>query len=496
MPRFSSSSSVKVYQIVFSLILLAVMWSAVRSMMFGAQFSVKMLVAAILGIAFVLVLDDKYWILSAFLFGFYETLPMVKFTGAELGSLILVSTCFVRRTIHRDVAVRARPILFYSALPFMIWMCIVWSQNPVGMYILGSSSMGGRFYFKVILAFLSLWCLSTMAFGEKDCKRLCWAMALGIVTFVFRGYLFGHGMNVVAEDSVHYRFIRLSFVAPLFLCRFSAPELLSSRWPLVGFLSCLGLCVYSGNRTAAMRPVLTGVLAPFFLRRDRTKTFGLFVCAAIVLAVVVAGHGTVWRLPFSIQRSLSFLPGKWDRKLDRAGFNDVFRSELRYWARQHIRRDPWFGDGGFSLDSEDMRWAMFNRTGFDANIAGHVISRNWHNVWLGMAADFGIPLSVAWALFVAVLLVEGFRHTRHLVSNSWRQTMYLYFYLLILIEFLNFFFNGGHTSLTSQQFFLWAGLMTAVKNGSVFEFPDFETVGRERETTVLTNFPESARAIR
>ena len=181
----------------------------------------------------------------------------------------------------------------------------------------------------LLLAFLSLCFFSTMAFKERECRLFCWATSLGYLAFVFRAYLFGGGMDVFESGGTHYQFIRLTFVAPIFLSRFTAPELLASRWPLIGFLLCFGLSIYSGNRTAGMRPVLAGVLAPFFLRRDRGKTVALFLCAAMVLAVVVAGHGRVWHLPFAIQRSLSFLPGKWDRRLEFYGFNDIFRAELR-----------------------------------------------------------------------------------------------------------------------------------------------------------------------
>ena len=480
MPRFSSGSPVRIYQVVFSLFLLAVMWSAIRSMMFGARFTVNMLVAAILGVAVLLALDDKYWVLSAFLFGFYETIPMVRFTGAELGSLILVSACFVRRTIHREVSVKGSKTLIVAALPFLIWMCIVWSQNPTGMQILGSSSMGGRFYLKVILAFLSICCFSTMGFGERDCRTLCLAFALGTVVFVFRSYLARGGIAVFGSDGAHYQFIRLSFVAPLFLARFTLPELLASRWPLIGFLCCFGLSVYSGNRTAGMRPVLAGVLAPLFLRRDLAKTIGLFLCLAMVLAVVVVGHGRTWRLPFSVQRALSFLPGKWDRRLEKYGFKDQFRSELRYWAHQHIRASPWFGDGGFSLDSENMRWAIFTARGFDASIAGHVLSRNWHNVWLGMAADFGIPLSVAWGVFMAFLLVSGYRGCMRMPPGSWNQTASLFFYFLIVVDTIGFHFGGGHTSLTAQQMFLWAGMMMAAINGDAAKTFSLEVAEAER----------------
>jgi hypothetical protein len=64
-----------------------------------------------------------------------------------------------------------------------------------------------------------------------------------------------------------------------------------------------------------------------------------------------------------------------------------------------------------------------------------------------------------------VLIIGGYHGIKRLPPGSWWQTAYLYFYLMIVTEFLNFFFNGGHTARTAQQLFLWAGLMTAVSNG-------------------------------
>ena len=462
----NAALQLKILQIGFVLVFISAVLYGVRGMMFGSSFVVKMFALALIGSAIVIGLDDRYWLLPAFLFGYYETLPVVRFTGAELGSIVLVATFFVRLALRRDVYVSGSKRLVKAALPFMAWMCLVWGMNPVGMFIFGSSSIGGRFYLKVVLAFLSLFVLSSLRFDERECKWLCCSISAGYVLFVLRSFLFGDIEESAFGSSVHYAFLHLSFVAPFFLCRFSAPELLVRFWPFVGFFLTFGLSFYSGNRTAAARPVLVGLMAPFFLKRDRLKTMVLLVFAGFALAVLVAGQGVVWRLPFAIQRPLSFLPGKWDRRLESYGFNDDFRATLRMYAREHIRERPWFGDGGFSLDFLDMAWVSSNRNRDQDGINLHVLSRNWHNVWYGMAADFGIPLSVFWGLFMAVLMVEGYHGTKRLPPGSWWQTAYLYFYLMIVTEFLNFFFNGGHTSRTAQQLFLWAGLMTAVLNGA------------------------------
>ena len=462
--RSLSAQLTKIYQFVFGLVIVAIGMYAVNSAVSGSQGKLKLLAAGLAGAALILALERYYWVLSAFLLGFYDLIPKVKFTGAELGALILVGTFFVRMALRRDPVAEKRSPVVFSMLPFLIWMLIVWSQYPTGMLIFGSGTIGGRFYFKVILAFLAAMCLSAMKFDEGDCKRLCFAIASGYTAFVLKNVMFGSSESLMGSG-VHYSYNHLAFVAPLFLCRFTTPELLGRFWPLAGFLLTFGLSVYSGHRSSMARQSLIGLMAPFFLRRDRFKTMMLALVASIPLVVAVAGQGTLWRLPFSIQRSLSFLPAKWDSRLEDYGFRDTFRATLRIYAREHIAASPWVGDGGFALNMSSMAWATSGNAIRDG-YSSHVLARNWHNVWLGMAADFGIPLSVFWALFMACLLVFGWNGLKFLPPGSWNQTMYLYFYLFIIVEFINSFFNGGHTALTAQQFFYWAGWMSAVLNGA------------------------------
>ncbi len=465
----------KILQIGFVVFFVAVVLYAVRGMMYGSTMVSKLFAVGLLGTALVFVLDERYWLLPVFLFGFSKTIPQLRFTGAELGSLVLLAMFFVRMALRRDLRVKGCWWFVLAAVPFLTWMCLIWSMNPVGMNIFGSSRIGGRFYFKVILAFLSMFCLSFKKFDETDCKLALWSMSLGYVAFVLMSFLWVENEELELVNTVHYEFLRLSFVAPAFLCRFTVPELMLRFWPFMGVLFCFVLSVYSGNRTAAARPVLVGLMAPFFLRRDRVKTIALCIVGALALTVLVYGQGRTWDLPYSVQRSLSFLPGNWDWRLRSYGFQDNFRKKLRMYAREHIAERPWFGDGGFSIDFEEMAWTASNLDQEGINL--HVLSRNWHNVWLGMAADFGIPLSVAWALFMAVLLLLGFKGSRHLPGRTWQETAYLYFYLLIVTEFVNFFFNGGHTANTAEQVFIWTGLLAAIRNGvqSRMGFPGAES---------------------
>lgn len=455
----------KILQVGFVVVFIAVVMYSVRSLMFGSGMLVKLVALGLISAAIVIALDERYWLFSILLFGFSSTLPVVKFTGAELGSIILIATFFVRMALRRDIFVFRSKRLIWAALPFLAWMCLVWSMNPVGMNIFGSSSIGGRFYLKVILAFSAMVCLFFIPFSDKDCKHATVTFVMGNVLFVFRSVLVGEQDQFGAPMETHYQYAHLYYVAMFFLCRYSAADILSRFWVFLGFLTTFGLTVFSGNRHSVGEAVLCGATVPFLLKRDRFRTLVLMGFVAFFLAVVVSGQGRLWDLPYSIQRSMSFLPGKWDYRLDEYGFNDNFRATLRMYAREHIAENPWFGDQGFSMDTEEMAWTYSQTVNTGDIYSLHILSRNWHNVWLGMAADFGIPLSVAWALFSGVVLVFGLRNCRAFPPGSWRETAFVFFFMLCAVSFVDFFYAGGHTAKTPERWFVWVGLMAAIQGG-------------------------------
>lgn len=452
----------KLIPISIATVLVGLMLIAIRSLMWGSRALPVFIIGGMIVLLAVVNLENRFWLVPAFLFGFCERIPILKFTGLELGAIILLGVYFLRCSFQLDKLLHPRWNVLLLALPFVGWMCLVWFLHPTGLFILGSSSFGGRFYLKVILAFLSFFVLSTIRIDESGSKHLFFATAAGIISWALVNY-FSREELLFMGNKTHYQFLPLSFFSSLFLCRFPPSEIVVNVWLFVCFVFAFGLTFYTGNRTAAARPVLVGILLPFLTKRDRLKTLALAALASVVVGVAVAGHGPVWRLPYSFQRAMSFLPGRWEDNLQRYGFHDDFRAELRRVAKEHIEVSPWFGDGGFSLDAGMMIWA--SAESYSDSYYGHVIARNWHNVWFGMAADFGIPLSVAWALFTAGILVYGFRHYKDTVPHSWSESMYLYFYLMIVIGFVNSFFDGGHTARTSEQVFVWTGLMLAIING-------------------------------
>ena len=465
MKKSFEAAQAKLLQFVFGSGFLLVVFYAFRQSLYGGPRTIQLVAIVTVFLSATLVLDEKFWILSSFFWGFTQAVPHVKFTGLELGSLLFISLFFLRNLFADRQKVKSSKSLVFAAIPFLTWMGLVWGMNPTGMNILGSSSLGGRFYFKVFLAFFAMLCLSSLVLSDKECRLFLLAFVFGNLAQVLYSVFGGNVTQAFFGAGTHYQFAHLFYLSSFFLCRYSIPVILTSFWPFFCLSTSFLLTLYSGNRHFFGETVLVAFLAPLVLKRERFKTYVLVFLSFFAVLLLAAGHGHLWNLPFSVQRALSFLPGRWDRRLESYGFHDEFRSILRRFAYDKIRASPWFGDGGFAIDLNEASWNYFNvNRSTEDRVYGHTITKNWHNVWLGMAADFGIPLSVAWAFFMAVLLLSGWKWVRSEPCYSWRQTAMVYFYLVIVVTFIDFWFNGGHSAKTPERIFVWAGMLCAAKN--------------------------------
>ena len=115
--------------------------------------------------------------------------------------------------------------------------------------------------------------------------------------------------------------------------------------------------------------------------------------------MLVGGQDTLFHLPLTAQRSLSWLPGRWDSRLAfMEGGKDEFRAKLRDLAEEKIRKDPWIGTGYDVNLTAAQRLMLTMGNKFEALIMQMALGSSWHNRWLGYAADLGIPASILLAV--------------------------------------------------------------------------------------------------
>ncbi len=452
-----SEYSVRLHQIVFGGILLALSYLTVKHVMYaGSATGLKWAITGCVGVACLLLMDRHYWLLA----------PLAAFntTTAHLGSLteafyaIFLGICFVRTALHLDKRQDFRPEVLI-ALPFFAWAAVCFFMNPSGLNILGSTSIGSRHYIKMFLGLFCMYELSRLQLTEKSLKILTY-LSVSVTAMIF---LFTIAR---AEDSTgkstHYQYVMSSILLLWLFARFSLAEILGSlKLTLIGFLLFL-TTLYNGGRMSTGLVLITPIIRMILTGKQRLLTFTLCIVSMILIVVIVLGHGTYYTLPVSAQRSLSFLPGKWAAQIQGTmGLKDDFRDVVHGFARDVIQRDPWMGRRGFAIDADELRWAVFTQR--PGEFSGHEISGNWHSLWYGLAADFGIPALLFWFGFMIYMVFYTYRTVRLCRDGSYSQTVALNISFLIIARFI-FSKDFGHSATTPFELCPLFGLLVAIRH--------------------------------
>ena len=457
--------------------LLAVfMGSAVGSADFS---SVSIVLGVGIGVSVTLLLGSKYWLLIPFSLA-ADQLPTIPVGGraVEFPELAIIACTFMfllRLATRKEKLIIWRP----ASIPFLLfigWVGMVFVLNPVGMGAMGSTIGGGRFYIKLVLAFSGFLILSGRTYTERDMRWMLGFILLG--AFFTLGYGFmsyalagppvdaATGIMIDQYYTWHQELTVVAFtVAYLIFARWSPKEVftLQRAWVALAYLACLLLVLLSGKRMGVVA-VFLAPLVSSVLSRQFIHVFIAAILATASLAFLVAGHGSWFHLPLVAQRTISFLPGDWDTEMQgMRGGADEWRAELRYWALENVKKDPLIGQG-FSVNLNETTGAILaQERGGDMNVqvASMALGRSWHNMWLGYAADFGIPLSVLQGIILLTVLVLSYRCFKYYGKTSSFGIFAAYLILYTLRDIVTSY-TGGHSSLDAWQRWWMYGVLISI----------------------------------
>jgi hypothetical protein len=264
----------------------------------------------------------------------------------------------------------------------LVNLVTVFLRNPVGVDWLGSEKVGGRPYFDICIAFVAFWLLSRApadvvaarimpivllvgsAFTSLGSLLLNFFPAsgrfLGLIYSNVRAHPTRQPAAMMAQDQIG-RKPELAGVGQSglqVLCAYFRPiTLVSPLHPLriLGSILFLIAILYSGFRSALVTVAVYMVISAYYRKTLRDiVVFGLI--GMLLISVMAAGNNRIFTLPASVQRTLSFLPGKWDDVATRdARGSTAWRWEM--W-RLALTEDKWIqnkllGDG-FGLTKYDL----------------------------------------------------------------------------------------------------------------------------------------------
>jgi len=439
---------------------------------------VSLIIGTGLGIAVFLALGKNYWLLIPLSLG--AKFPAVPLGGRSLEfPELCIAGCslmFILRVATRKEKLRLFVPINTPFLLFMAWVGMVFLIHPIGFSMLGASVGGGRFYLKLALAFAAFVVLSNRNYSEKDVKWVLgllvfgafFGMVYGIFEFAALGPSIDRTTGMEQEEfySWHQLLSWPAFtIAFLIFARWSPREVFGLQRPaiLLLYLACFVLVLMSGKRMGLAAVLLAPVVSTIMYR----QFVYLPVAAAILMALttaLVAGQGQWFNLPLIAQRTLSWLPGDWDPELESMrGGTDDFRTELRRLALNNIKSDPIVGQG-YAMNMGDILTTMTLQQqvgGLEIVTAGHAISRNWHNVWLGYAADFGIPISILQAVILLTVLVVSAKVFRHYSNANLMGVFGLYVFIFTCRDLMASH-TGGHTSLDAFERWWMYGILISI----------------------------------
>jgi hypothetical protein len=336
------------------------------------------IVGGIVALSIALILRAHIWILIPL---FWPFTGLIAGTPGEIPTrdLVILYVFPVFLALKALKVVRSKTHygwLDYLLLLNLLYLGTVYIRNPVGTYSMGFERAGGRPYFEAIFALLGFWVIGHVTMPAKLAVKMPWfcampSLAVSAGSFISAhipaaspilghiysemggaapgegegpsadsieierpGYLGGAGSTLTRV--LYSVFPPFTTVNPLYFWRF-----------LLASLSLYAI-LKAGFRSGLIGTVLFFMFAAYF-RYGITALFRLaFVCVPM-LGFIAFAQGNVVDLPYSIQRTLSFLPGKWTPEVVADAQSS---SEWRFQIWQNVC-DPhnkyivnwWLGDG-------------------------------------------------------------------------------------------------------------------------------------------------------
>jgi hypothetical protein len=412
------------------------------------------------GLAGVLALGSKYWLLIPIAFSF--NLPAIPFGGRafefpEVVILLCSVVCALRYALGSRSVFLFRPA-HAGVILYTVWAGIIFALHPVGLLVMGSASGGARFYFKIALAFASFLIVANQKVTDRDAKWIIRLLLVGSIvsmTINIIKYVFFPSpvyTDPTANVEEYYTWHQTMSVPAMFfmlwlVSRYKIKEIfsLARPWALFLFILCVVAAVISGKR-AGFATVLLTPLAAAILRKEYFYVVCGAILAAILIAVLTLGQGDLFRLPLQAQRSLSYFPGKWDWEV-RGQFQrsiDPFRKEMRELAWEKINQHPLVGQG-YALNVHEV-WGIVSRGDLNMfTVLSLALGSSWHNTWLGIWADFGLPAVIFWAMFWIQSVAVGHQVYRRTIHGSVYRTLAMMILLYFIGDILRSW-TSGHSA--------------------------------------------------
>ena len=458
-------------------------------------------------VLFVIQVKANVWLMIPISAGLAGNLAALKLPMGvhDLAILLSFGSFLVFKALK---LVRRKPALTF--LDFLLLLNLLmllqaFVRNPTGTNFMGSDRIGGRPYFSVIFALLAYWVLNRAPVSPRHFSiaikgfllasgfdAACSALtnhipsAGGIISKFYDNGSSADatGVGLISPESYSLEEVnRLVYLGPfggwllLFLfCKFLPLTVINPVY--IGrfsfFLVGIWLLFASGFRSLFFEIGNYFVLSSYFKKGlGRLLPLGLFLCC--ILISVGFFNGTLFNLPLSAQRVLSFLPGHWNNEaIDSAkGSSEwryqIWRNEMSggiFEGNKYIRNKI-VGDGfGFDrvLFAQMLSGDAGGFGGNDAMQENFCITGDVHSGPISTIRTVGYVGLILFVVFLCFLA----RYAWQLIDQA-KGTPYflpaLFFGLPLIYKPLGFVFLFGAFNTEFAKVIIGLGMLKLLKFG-------------------------------
>ncbi len=421
---------------------------------------------------------------SALIVPLFPGRPYMWEFAALLGWSGLIITISMRKyapNFNRET--RENRWLFVGLIAYVAVLVITMFYRGVGLRILGSDQMGGRFYFQQLTCAIFPWLFIMSRLDEKLLLRLYILQCLFTVTYLISDFVLSvapEGMFFLLQffelsgDAVNFemqasrfgirRFQSLYIVSSGLFCltliMFSLRDFFSRKALLLipALIGILGLGLLSGHRYLAI--IVVGVFVFCAYAQRFFAMHNVFAGGATLVLVLFCLYGFADRMPLAVQRALSVLPALSIDKQAKQDGDATFetRRMLRKIGMDLIPQYFWTGRG-FGLSTTDYSWQWDPST-----ITTHVNQGRFFNGFIGLMVNTGVFGTTAMIIFLAAGTVLAWRilsFLRLYGCEDYFSRMCAVVSGLWIANAFAFLFLHGDSEYAMKTFSLQAGMLLA-----------------------------------
>lgn len=294
--------------------------------------------ACVFAIITFLVMKQNVWILIPAFMTLGITFPWIpgNFAPVELACMYVIACFFILLISNKLTFKLSLTSLEWWAVCVFLMIAQAFVRNPAGLHMLGTEYVGGRPYFVVAISFTAGLALATIRTNHTQIRKAFYysmlsylgsfliqavAFAFGSVAYytgrVFGAYgsesseILGGSHSGRAGRNEPARILGLMGSRFLTANRDPLKSVLHPVWGIVLVVSILAAGL-SGFRSIIAVVGLTIIVGIYYWGGVRSLILALMMVITGYVAVNIVNMA--YPLPAKIQRSLSFIPGTWDKQ--------------------------------------------------------------------------------------------------------------------------------------------------------------------------------------